>query len=114
MSLKEDIIRELLDYWDDPTGLAEVFRSRSRSKGPFYLALAESTIQMRHRFDQSRAEVLKLEGNRQRLQKQVETLEEHCAILEDSVETLNQQVEQREEKLGSFRGLLDQAEELAG
>lgn len=113
MSLNEDIIQKLLYFWDDPTGLEEVFQHHRKSKGPFYLALAESTIQMRHRFDQSRAEVLKLEGNRQRLQKHVETVEEHCAILEDSLETLNQQVEQREAKLSDVRGLLARAEELA-
>ena len=44
MTVKETIVRELLDGADAPDVLEEVFRRRSGSKGPLYSALAEATL----------------------------------------------------------------------
>lgn len=48
-TLKANITQELLDSVDDPSGLEAILKRHGRSKGPLYLALAESTSELRQR-----------------------------------------------------------------
>ena len=43
MTLKETIVRELLESVDNPAGPQEILNRYSRSKGPLYIGLAEAT-----------------------------------------------------------------------
>ena len=112
MTLKQTITEELLDSVDDPVGLEEVFRQRSRSKGPFYMGLAEATSELRRRLETARKQTAAAEALRDSLDREVETLAEQRRILEEQVQTLAQRVHDSESETAEVRGLLDQAKEL--
>ena len=61
MTIKQTVIDELLDAVDDPAVLEGIFRRYSRSKGPFYLGLAEATCRLESRFHEARQTALEAE-----------------------------------------------------
>ena len=112
MTIKENIIRELLDSVGDGARLEEVFRRYSRNKGPFYLGLAEATSQLEARFEETVQEVFESESSRQTLQEELVSLEERRHCLEDHVQAVSRQVETKEERLAEVQGVLDLAVDL--
>ena len=112
MTLKQTIANELLDSVDDPVGLEQIFRQHSRSKGPFYLGLADATSELWTRLKAVREQNAASEELHDSLNRDVETLAKQRQSLEEQVQRLAQRVQDDESKTAEVRGLLDHAEEL--
>ncbi len=63
MTLKQTITDELLNSIADPGELEEVVRKYSKSKGPFYSALAEATSQLLRRLGKARQQTVASEAH---------------------------------------------------
>lgn len=114
MSIKDTIVRELLDNADDATGLEEVFRRYGRSKGPFYLALAEATTALVSELEtlvqNKQAAQQELDG----LHTEVKTLQERRQALDQTAQGLDRDIGQKEARLSEVRGLIETADRLEG
>ena len=82
-TLKETVRRELLDNADDPARLEQVFAERSRSKGPFYLGLADATATLSQQFRLLAAASSETEDRKIELDDQVGALSEQQRELEE-------------------------------
>ena len=112
MTLKQTITNELLESVDNSIELEEIFRRYSRSKGPFYLGLADATSELWGRLKAARQQTAAAEEFHSSLKRDIETLAEQRDLLEEQVQSLAQQVQDGESKTAEVRGLLDHAEEL--
>lgn len=88
MTLKETIVRELLESVDDPAGPQEILNRYSRSKGPLYLGLAEATNVLERRVSVARAESAQFESRRDELQEELEAKHRERQELEEKVQSL--------------------------
>ena len=112
MTLKETIVRELLESVDNPAGPQEILNRYSRSKGPLYIGLAEATNALERRVSVARAESAQFESRRDELQEELEAKNRERQELEEKVQSLADQLEQTEDSLDEVGGLLNRAKEL--
>ena len=112
MTLKETIVRELLESVDDPTGPQDVLNRYSKSKGPLYIGLAEATNVLERRVSVARAESTQFESRRDELQEALEAKNLERQELEEKIQSLGNQIEQTEDRLDEVGGLLNRAKDL--
>ena len=112
MTLKQTITEELLDSIADPGGLEEVQRKYSKSKGPYYLALAEATSQLLNRLQRARQQTASAESHKASLDHEVKEMEEKRKLLDGQIVGREQRVRGAESRLLQVQGLLDQADVL--
>ncbi len=109
---KETITKELLDFIDNRSELEAVFERHSRSKGPFYLALAEATSQLQQRLRQIREDLTNLDIKRDWLEDRIDALEIARTEMEGKEGNLGNQIAEAEESLTQAVGILNKAREL--
>jgi len=112
MSIKDTIIKELLDCADDPSGLDEVLKRHSRSKGPLYSALAAATTKLLGQYEEVLQEAQMLGAQRDQAESEIQTLEERRRSLEQTTQGLEKEIGQKEARLSEVQGLLDAADRL--
>jgi len=112
MTLKQIIIRELLDTVNEPAKLEKIFRRYSGSEGPFCSGLATAMSQLETRFQEARRTALEAESQKQDLQEQLDSLEEQRHSLEDHVQAVGRLVEAAEGRLAVVQVALDRAVDL--
>ena len=84
----------------------------SRSKGPFYGALADATFQLRRRFEAAGKQATAEEAKRDGLIEETKDLEEERQRLEEQVRNLGRRVQDGDARLNVVSGLLDHADGL--
>jgi len=112
MTLKQTITDELLNSVADPGELEEVVRKYSRSKGPFYAALAEATSQLLNRLGKLQQQTTATEERQSSLDQQVESLVGQIVRIEKRIQERRPKVEQADAMLKGVQELLDQADTL--
>ena len=110
MTLKQIITEELLESVDEPARLEEVFRRYSKSKGPFYLALADATSQLYEEFYKVDLDLSETKARRDLLREQVDDLEHRGEDLKGKVTAMEHGLAEHESRLAQVQGLLDQTE----
>lgn len=113
MTLRETITEGLLNYVDNPDGLDEVFRKYSKSKGPFYLGLADATSELIDRYETLAHENGDLDTHKNDLSDQVAALDDQEAELQESVQMLGNEVQTAEQRLREAQSSLDHLDSLA-
>lgn len=114
MSIKETIIKELLDHISEPAGLEEVYKRHSRSKGPLYSALAEATNELRLEYEDLLQKIRQMSAQRDEAESEIQTLEERRRSLELKAQGLEGELGPKEERLSNVQGLLSAADRLEG
>jgi len=114
MSIKETILKELLDHISEPTGLEEVYKRHSRSKGPLYSALAEATNELRLEYEDLLQKIRQMSAQRDQAESEMQTLEERRRSLELKAQGLEGERGPKEERLSNVQGLLNAADRLEG
>ena len=96
MTLKDIIIKELLDCADDTSGLEEVFRRHGISTGHLYSALAEATTKLLGQYEELLQETQSLGAQRDQAVSEIQTLEERRRSLELKAQGLENDIGQKE------------------
>ena len=114
MTIKDTIVKELLDCANDPTGLEEVFKRHGRSKGPLYAALLDATTQLRGQYEGLMQETQRLAARQARAESEITVLEGRQRSLELEAKDLDREIGQKEARISDVQGLLDAVDKLEG
>lgn len=113
MTLKGTIVVELLNSIADPGELEEVVRKYSRSKGPFYAALAEATAQLLRRLGNLQRQTTAAEERQTSLEQIIGSLVDQIHGIEKRIQERRPMVEQADVMLKGVQESLDQADRLS-
>ena len=112
MTLTEQITERLLDAVDEPGGLDAVYREFSKSRGPYYGALAAATAELQEQFESASDVYKDLAAEHRELTQDVTVLHDQQIELQKSVQTLAGEVQTAEQRLEESHESLDWLDQL--
>jgi chromosome segregation ATPase len=111
-TITETITQELINAVENPAEIEKVIHDRSKSKGPFYMALAQATALMTDNLKAISGKCQSIDKEYSEAREKMKTAEREAGELSKQLATKNEDLESLDEKMKEEKALLDQANQL--